>query len=167
MNAIQIHEKIKRENYLKLLISGFFYYTLNIISIGLVFYIGIIGVIFISSVNDQYQSGTNPYKMMFPNLTKGANYILLTSIINAVISLISGLLSFFVINDYYKKQKSIREKLQLEYLLYLDKVSFYKELSGKEREYLFYKRICFLAKKDKYDRESLINKEVKHEQKRN
>ncbi|VEU74426.1 Uncharacterised protein [Mycoplasmopsis citelli] len=161
MKTQAVYQKLKKENWTKLLISGFFYYTLNIVSIGLAFYIGIIGVIFIASINSNYDNGINPYKQMFPFITTGANYILLTSIINAVVSLISGLLSFFVINDYFKTQKSIREKLKLEFLLFSDKVSYYQELSNKDAEYLFYKRIFFLSKKEKYDREYLIKKELK------
>ncbi|VEU76560.1 DUF4231 domain-containing protein [Mycoplasmopsis columboralis] len=158
MNVKEYYAKVKKENTIKLVISGISYYLLNILSISFALYLGVIAAIFLASINQNYPKELgNPYKALFPNITTGSTYILLTSIINASVSLISGFLSFFVVNDYFKNQKSIREKLKLENLIYSDKVFYYKELTQKEADYLFYKRIFFLTKKEKYDREKLIN----------
>ncbi|WP_025755636.1 DUF4231 domain-containing protein [Mycoplasmopsis cricetuli] len=159
LNGIEFYKKAKRDNLIKLVLSGFSYYFLNILSIAIALFLGVIAAIFLASTNKNYPEGfDNPYKLLFPNLTDGRTYVILTNAISAITSLISGLLSFFVVNEFYKKQKSIREKLKLEYLVYSDQVFHYKDLSENEANYLFYKRVFFILKKEKYDRENLTLK---------
>lgn len=149
-------KKTRRDNILKLYLLGFTYYFLNISSISLALYSGVIAALFIASVNGNYSNGINPFKQEFAWLTEGKNYVILTAFITACTSIITSLLSFFVVNVSFKEQKSIYQKLKLEYLIFEDKSLYYEELNQQEAEYLFYKRIFFILKNEKYDRENLI-----------
>ncbi|MCU9938505.1 hypothetical protein NWQ34_02300 [Mycoplasmopsis felis] len=78
--------------------------------------------------------GNNPYFSPFFN--DNINYILLTTIINSAVSLISGVISFFVINTrflFYKRKYNI---LVFEKTIYMSKLYIYNGTSWTKSVYV-------------------------------
>ncbi|MBW0596002.1 DUF4231 domain-containing protein [Mycoplasma anatis] len=152
-DALRESKKTISKTKKQIFIYGFFYYMLNFITIITTFIVGTIAIIFLAGASKYYGDSINPYKSW---LNLDSNYVLTTTIINAILSLFSGIISFFLVNTKFIEKKSLLNKLNMEMMIYEEKKFYYGNKKRADRDYILYKRVFYLANKEKFDREEMI-----------
>ncbi|MEA4276202.1 hypothetical protein [Mycoplasma sp. 21DD0573] len=162
--TLNAYFKLYRETKLKLIVYSVLYYLLNASIILFTLLNGVIAILFLAGASSYYPDGvTNPYTSF---LNSNSNYIILLTIVNAIITFTSGILSFFVINKKAIFYQSKIKAIQLEHLLYKSKLHIYKDLNNKEANFTLFKRTMSILEIDRY-KSSDIEKEVNNVQKQN
>ncbi|QDY87172.1 DUF4231 domain-containing protein [Mycoplasma anserisalpingitidis] len=136
----------------QIIVYGFFYYFLNSITIITTFIVGTIAIIYLAGASKYYGDTINPYNSW---LNQDSNYVLTTTIINAILSLFSGIISFFLVNTKFIEKKSLLNKLNMEMMIYNEKKFYYGNKKQVDRDYILYKRIFYLSNKEKFEREEI------------
>ncbi|TDV24359.1 uncharacterized protein DUF4231 [Mycoplasmopsis mustelae] len=154
----QLYTKILKYAQFKKYIYGVLYYILNLTSIVTAFYLSVLAIQFLAGNNKFFGNNNsisdNPYND--PYFNDGNNYILLTTIINSSLSLVSGILSFFVVNNKFIFYKKKVQQLKMEYSIYKSKTFIYKEEQATNR-FLLYKRALQILEVDRYKSTALLD----------
>ncbi|APJ38377.1 DUF4231 domain-containing protein [Mycoplasmopsis pullorum] len=153
-------QKRRQKAVLNKYLLGTLYYSLNLITIASSTFLGIAVVLFLAG-NNKWLGQDNPYRTFLNDSTL---YIILTAIINAGVSFISGILSFFVVGSKFEDAKTNLKRIDLEYILFKGKELYYSPENTTKPEYVLYKRILYIISFDRYQRESLIKESAKNEQ---
>ncbi|RIV16318.1 DUF4231 domain-containing protein [Mycoplasmopsis gallopavonis] len=143
--------KIKKRLTIQIIIYGFFYYLFNLTTIFAAFYVGLLAILFLAGANKNYPENIkNPY--FDPEfLNYSGTYVIITTWINSITGLLTGLLSFFMINNRFKSRKIKLKKIQFEELVFRGNVGNYKlAASQSEREYMLYKRCVKILDFDRF-----------------
>ncbi|WP_322959882.1 DUF4231 domain-containing protein [Mycoplasmopsis felis] len=163
LKPIQLYEKIVKQTRIKKWVYGVFYYLLNSVSIFTALYISYIALQFLAGNNKNFPGGANAYPgnnpYFSPFFNDSTNYILLTTIINSAVSLISGVISFFVINTrflFYKRKYNI---LVFEKTIYMSKLYIYNG-THEQNQFMLYKRVLQILETDRYKSSVLLNVNV-------
>ncbi|MGZ9755968.1 DUF4231 domain-containing protein [Mycoplasma sp. 394] len=150
----KMYGKIIKNAKIKMYVYGVFYYILNLITIITAFYISIIAILFLAGNNPHFLNNVNPYKNEFIN--NSSNYILLTTIINSVLSLISGILSLFVVNSKFIFYKKKVKQLEMEYVFYKSKLYLYTH-NNDTNKFILYKRALHILETERYKSTALLD----------
>ncbi|VEU76936.1 DUF4231 domain-containing protein [Mycoplasmopsis columbina] len=140
-------KKIKNQ----IIIYGILYYTFNVIILLLTLFTGVIATIFLAGNSTQLDP--NPYKTW---LNESTNYIITITVVNSLTALITGILSFFVVNTKYQEKIAQLNKLKFEKIVFLNKQGHYKDLDKNIQLHIFYKRILLFLNVDRFRQEHLI-----------
>lgn len=159
-NAFRQYKKLYLKVWNRVYIYGFFYYLLNLITIISALAIAIIATVFIAGTVKYPNDMVNPYRSWFNN---GTNYVISTTIINSVVALISGLLSFFLINKRFNDAKNRIQKINIEYTLYKGKEIYYSDVDKKTRDYILYKRVTNIVSYDRFSTDYLNELRVEYD----
>ncbi|WP_049757060.1 DUF4231 domain-containing protein [Mycoplasma crocodyli] len=155
LNLFQSYQKQVKKS---LIFYGVFYYILNLITIFSALFTGLLATWFLAGASKFYPEGSiNPY---ITALNDNSNYVILLSIINACLALLSGLISFFSINKKFTEYKEKNMKLKIEYMLFISGDVHYKELSEGEKEYRLYRRAISIVNTDRFRSESILNNKI-------
>ncbi|WP_426461555.1 DUF4231 domain-containing protein [Mycoplasma hafezii] len=156
-NFYKEYLKIKKKLIFSMYIYGFLYYLLNLITILAAFYISLLAIYFLAGANGNYLGGieNNPYHD--PEfLNKSGVYVIFTTIINSIVGLISGMLSFFLVNTKFQNKKTQIKKLSFEELAFNSNLANYKLKETKEKkEFYLYKRSLIITQFDRYHTEMI------------
>ncbi|WP_029512509.1 DUF4231 domain-containing protein [Mycoplasmopsis iners] len=129
---------------------GIAYYTLNFLILFSALFTGIIGTLFLAG-NSNYLN-PNPYKTW---INADSNYIITLTMVNSIVTLLTGVLSFFVVNIKFQQRKEQLNKLKFEYILYKSKQAYYSvDKVEQNHMYIFYKRILAIMQFDRYRRDN-------------
>ncbi|WP_036452754.1 DUF4231 domain-containing protein [Mycoplasma buteonis] len=144
--------KVKKRLKAQVWTYGFLYYLLNFTTIFAAFYIALLAVLFLAGANTNYIE-ENPYKdAQF--LHSSGVYVIFTTIINSIVGLISGILSFFLINNKFQSKKVQLKKLEFEEIAFRSNLGNYSNFhSQKEKEYYLYKRTLVHIQFERYHTE--------------
>ncbi|MBN3534678.1 DUF4231 domain-containing protein [Mycoplasma procyoni] len=141
--------ELKNKTRIRKYVYSVLYYLLNITTFVSAFFVAAIAVYYLAGNNKYYpKDQINPYKIDF--WTDSSNYILSTTIINALTSMISSFISFFVINTKYRFYKVKCNVLDFEYLLYKTKKGHYANESSSENDFRLYKRGLAILEINRY-----------------
>ncbi|QJR43913.1 DUF4231 domain-containing protein [Mycoplasma miroungirhinis] len=124
-NPIEFIDNIKSSLQKKVWVYSFWYYFLNIIIMLISLIISILGSI---------QLYNN-----FDGFGDWRKYVLITTAISAGITFLTSLISFFVLNKKINKYKIRINKINLETLLWKEKIGEYKH---KNRDLNFFKQVA-------------------------
>ncbi|MEE3928534.1 DUF4231 domain-containing protein [Mycoplasmopsis ciconiae] len=140
-------KKVSRNVY----VYGVLYYVLNFLTISAALLTGILTTWFLAGTVKGF-SGENPYRSF---LNESNSFVIIITFISAVSSLITGLISFFVINQNFELNKNRLKKIRFEYILYQSDLFYYSGLSKIDKDYTLFKRLEFILNIDRYQREQL------------
>ncbi|VEU70393.1 folate/biopterin family MFS transporter [Mycoplasmopsis glycophila] len=152
--------KIKKRLKIEIFVYGFIYYLFNLTTLFAAFYVGILSVAFLAGVNNNYPEGmVNPYTD--PEfLNKSGVYPILTTIINSITGLVTGLLSFFLINNRFRSKKIKLQKINFEELAFRSNIGNYKQAENqKAKEYMLYRRVVKILDFDRFTSANLDQEE--------
>lgn len=159
IEELKLFLKFKSRTRKTLIVLRSFYYFLNLSAIFSSLFIGLATTIFIAGTSTSYPEGViNPYRTY---LNENSNYVVLTYIVNAVVALISGVISFFVINARYVNIKTVYQRLNLEHLLYSSGELYYSNLTKEEKDYRLYRRAISIIGLEKYSTDDIVTDNVK------
>ncbi|AMD81357.1 hypothetical protein MCANPG14_00783 [Mycoplasmopsis canis PG 14] len=147
--------EIQKNTEIKKYIFGTLYYTLNLVTFLSALYVAIIAVYFLAGNNKNYPGDVNPYRLEF--WKDSSNYILTTTIINSITSMISSFIAFFAINskfEYYKKKSNL---LKFEYILFINKKWIYNSNNSSDNEFILFKRGLSILETNRYKSSAFLN----------
>ncbi|WP_322962661.1 DUF4231 domain-containing protein [Mycoplasmopsis cynos] len=147
---LELQNKTKIKKY----IYGILYYFLNTITFISTLYVAIIAVYFLAGNNSNYQNNENPYRLDF--WKDSSNYILATTIINSLTSMISSLIAFFAINNKFRFYKEKFNLLKFEHLYYQTRKWIYFDQLDQENDFRLMKRALNILEIDRYKSSSFL-----------
>ncbi|MFV8401182.1 hypothetical protein [Mycoplasma sp. 005V] len=156
LTSYQAYLQLVKRVKLKVRIYGFMYYLLNSLIIIFTLLNGLIAVLYLAGASKNFPTteasypANNPYFTELLNGNSNSNYVIMTTIINAAITFLSGLLSFFVINKKYTFYLSKYKLLQFETIIFKQKLFVYKDLEKTKAEFFFYKRCLAIMEVDRF-----------------
>ncbi|WLP85793.1 DUF4231 domain-containing protein [Mycoplasma seminis] len=150
ITALSAYHRLVKTTKAKLGIYGTVYYLLNLIIILATLFNGLIAVWYLAGASKFYPEGVNNPFHTWLNNNSNLNYVIATTIINALITFISGILSFFVINKKYAFYLAKLNLIKFEMELYKLKIIFYENLDQKQAEFILYKRTLAILEIDRF-----------------
>ncbi|MFV8470252.1 hypothetical protein ACNQ2O_03395 [Mycoplasma sp. AA7A] len=157
LTSYQAYLLLVKKVKLKITIYGIMYYLLNSLIIIFTLLNGLIAILYLAGASKNFSVANglnypdnNPYYTDMLNGNSNSNYVIMTTIINASITFLTGLLTFFVINKKYTFYLSKYKILQFEAIVFKQKIFVYKNLNKIKAEFLFYKRCLAIMEVDRF-----------------
>ncbi|MFV8468598.1 hypothetical protein ACNQ1X_02590 [Mycoplasma sp. SK341A] len=157
LTSYQAYLLLVKKVKIKVGIYGFMYYLLNSLIIIFTLLNGLIAILYLAGASKNFATvdgitypDNNPYYTDMLNGNSNSNYVIMTTIINASITFLTGLLTFFVINKKYTFYLSKYKILQFEAVIFKQRIFVYKNLDKIKAEFLFYKRCLAIMEVDRF-----------------
>ncbi|MHA0272622.1 hypothetical protein [Mycoplasma sp. 48589B] len=156
ITSYQAYLSLLKKVKTKIAIYGIMYYLLNCLIIFYTLINGLIAIIYLAGASKNFPTDkavypdNNPYFTELLNGNSNSNYVIMTTTINAAITFLSGILSFFVINKKYTFYLSKYKILKFEALVFKQRLFVYKDLEKIKAEFLFYKRCLAIMEVDRF-----------------
>ncbi|SJZ61675.1 hypothetical protein [Mycoplasmopsis verecunda] len=147
-SSYQAYLSLVNNTKIKIASYGVVYYILNILMILCTMFNGFIAIWYLAGASKHFIAD-NPY-VSWLNGNSNLNYVIATTIINALITFLSGLLSFFVINKKYTFYLYKLKQLDFEKRIFELRLFVYKGLNKKDSEFLLFKRCLAILEIDRF-----------------